>query len=100
MRLTRKGFVAWLRSKGSSDMVGMSVTYSSCPLATYLEFVTGEQCGVVSDIWERHLHSGTGPISSKNPAWASAFIKALDTGPSHDVTARHALKLLGENNGN
>ena len=98
-KLTRKGFVAWLRSKKPRARVGSGnptrrYQAAFCPLRTYL----GEDY-TVRRLHYRHKFGGYRPM----PKWAGAFVLAVDNAVDYNwgrVTARRALALLGEEPGN
>ena len=90
MRLTKVGFVAWLRSKKPEDKVGISQNSTRCPLGRYLLFATRRVCHVTSRYW---LNSDS--KSHPNPTWAYSFVNAVD-GAKRGITAKRALELLKE----
>ncbi len=88
-KLTRTGFVKWLRAKHPRTRVGYSLNgMYSCPLAKF----TGVAVGPVryGALWEEKAL----------PEWARDFVQAVDdvggTNASPPITAKQALALLGE----
>lgn len=88
MRLTKKGFVAWLRSKRPTSTVGLCILPNKCPIARYLRETYGEEVEVYSEAFGGH------PM----PAWARALVWATDDGKrdGQRITAGRVLALLGE----
>ena len=92
MRLTRKGFEAWLRGKNPRDVVGYPGSCRTCPI--------GRCRTETNTTWPRQsAPAGWGPWYR----WARKFTIAVDeTSPStHDfihkrITAARALKILGD----
>ena len=90
-KLTRTGFVAWLKSKHPRTRVGQSYSgILACPLAKF----TGVAIGGLGSYFPRGL--GT-PVPL--PRWANNFVKAVDAVQGNEtpqITAKQALALLGE----
>ena len=78
MRLTRKGFRAWLAGKRPSAIVGRARLAWDCPLSRYAD----------------------GPIVpgfTRLPTWARQFVGRVDSSArcfAEPVTARRALEIL------
>ena len=90
MRLTKKGFCEWLKSKDPAEVVGRPRIQEACPIATYLNETTGEiDWHVDGDHYANLRHK------RKMPPWASDFVLHID-GFKHRVSASKALKILGE----
>lgn len=90
MRLTKKGFVAWLRKKKAGAIVGLPAQPLSCPLAVYIRSLKGgEHAQVYGDKIEYEVHDV--PL----PQWACRFVAAVDS-DTLVITGQHALELLGE----
>ena len=92
MRLTKKGFVEWLRGLKSSDTVGYTRARTNCPLANYLALKNDSRCHVNSTWWYAEDSKET---THTHPPWARKFVEDVDIG-SEGVTAKKALALLGE----
>ncbi len=80
-KLTRKGFVSWLRAKHPRTKVGYSLPgfHKECPLGNFLGMKV--------------------LVSNAKPLWAKNFIRAVDTvkkNTTTPITAKQALALLGE----
>lgn len=86
MKLTRHGFMRWLRSKKGSDIVGSPQEWKDCPLAQYLG--TG--------VTEEEYGDGPYGTGTRLAPWASDFVVAADKGRRNSITAKRALELLGE----
>ena len=92
MKLTRKGFQAWLESKNRRQVVGYRYEDCSgeryCPLAQYLRETFHPEARVGS------LFIFIGVIQfTKLPRWAMDFVNRVDRGPTR-ITAARALKYL------
>lgn len=74
MRLTRKGFRAWLESKRPREIVGEPAETDMCPLANFI----GKE-------W-----------NYEGPKWADDFANSVDDllGQVQRITAARALKIL------
>ena len=91
MRLTKKGFKEWLEGKDPSEIAGISVNSTSCPLAVYLQNETGHLWEVERD----HYHDAI--TSHDLPRWAQQFVVNVDDftlGEPGKVSARDSLELL------
>ncbi len=90
-KLTRTGFVAWLKSKHPRTRVGQSLAgLHACPLARFTGWTIG------TTVYWIDAAKGSG---STLPKWARDFVKAVDAvqgGKSPQITASKALALLGE----
>ena len=89
MRLTRKGFEAWLKDQPSEKIVGTPGYNMLCPLAAYLQD-QGDLDASVS-----YVAYWVNEKSHDSPAWARRFTKAADATGIEPITARRALELLG-----
>ena len=92
MRLTKKGFVEWLRGKKSNQTVGYPRARTICPLSNYLSIRVGSYCHVTGAGW---YAEGSRDTIHRNPKWAINFVADVDS-TSELVTAKRALALLGE----
>ena len=76
MKLTRKGFRAWLAEKRPSAVVGRARLICDCPLSRYAD---------------RPIN----PWFPRLPPWARQFIRQVDeAGLNTPITARRALEIL------
>ncbi|KKL83539.1 hypothetical protein LCGC14_1973780 [marine sediment metagenome] len=93
-KLTRKGFVAWLRSKHPRTKVGQSLSgLRKCPLAKF----TGANVGIYCYWFDRGAKTETERVLM--PVWAQKFVIAVDTFHGQkrpQITAKKALELLEE----
>lgn len=90
MRLTRKGFRAWLEAKPPLEIVGIRGEPYDCPLARYLAQKGLRQ----SELLLRAVY-GPGGKFQNLPRWATQFIVQVDLQPGVNlVTAKQALKHL------
>ena len=90
-RLTRKGFVAWLRNQPADAVVGEADDGTVCPLAYYLD-----GAGIAVDCVTSHRWRDVEGAYHRLPPWAAAFVAGVDHGsPWHLVTAEAARALLG-----
>ena len=75
MKLTRKGFRAWLAGKRPSTVVGRALTYD-CPLS-------------------RYVNRPINPYTDRFPQWVHRFVSRADkAGLGQSITARRALEIL------
>ena len=97
--LTKRKFVAWLRSKKPGSIVGRTVEDCGCPVAVYIRETSGVTVSVMEDVMEpvdaRGCTAGPGRAL---PKWAAEFISKLDITSGlpwqTPVTARRCLKAL------
>jgi hypothetical protein len=90
-RLTKKDFIAWLRSKHPQTKVAPDYYgCTNCPLANYLTQTTG----VAYEVFDSGVYA---PIISGNikalPAWALRFVECVDS-VHNSVSAAKALEIL------
>jgi len=98
-------FRQWLQSKDPITCVGISNRGLSCPLATYLRDIHGQNNvsvgrSVIMDT-RRLLDIDADNLAPdvKLPAWAEKFVTAVDhdaLGWEHAISASTALRLLDE----
>ncbi len=86
-KLTRKAFVAWLRSKPPRRRVGWRGDPSFCPIAKFLD-------GPVMDVNAEQY--GCDGVYRPMPKWGTTFIMDIDGGEQRYLTAGACLKALGE----
>jgi hypothetical protein len=93
MRLTKKVFVEWLKSK--TGYVGARMKPESCPIATfYREFVGAKYVEAASDI--EYTKDGKRWYIKKAPFWAEQFMNDVDNGGVTGtlITVEEALEIL------
>ncbi len=82
--LRRTNFVRWLRKQAPESIVGTPTESEVCPLACYMG----------ASVYDTEMVFDGGRLTTLQP-WAQEFIKRVDRNKK-DITAAHALKLLGE----
>lgn len=90
-KLLRKAFIAWLRSKPPSSIVGRSNNCCYCPIAVYLATITKVES---TNISVRDDCIDLGPWVLDTPVWVEIFIQKVDALKISRVTAKRALTLL------
>lgn len=99
--LTKPKFAAWLKARGrkkagaSGYLTSNETSWGSvCPIATYLQEVTGD-----TDIFVAWMFAESGPVAVCLPEWASRFISQYDnTVPENrdHLTGNRAAAILAE----
>src|SRR5665213_655821 len=92
-QITKEGFKEWLQAKEPEIIVGSARLCAACPIANYLNSVTGKVLVVGSTYWI----SGNMEASMQLPSWAAEFINKVDRkiGPRL-ISAQYALTLLDQ----
>lgn len=93
MRLNRKKFYAWLKSKKPTDVVGESRSCHGCPIAMfYYEATKGHEVVISENGMGYRMDRGTGgrPV----PWWTSRFMLGVDGSGLDKITAAKALEIL------
>lgn len=93
MKLTQKGFRAWLESKHPQTVVGRSFEGRTCPIAKYLKD-SGANSPSVGRL-SFTINYTTTNWQLDLPRWATEFVGRVDgIGKHKPVTASRALKIL------
>ena len=92
MKLNKKAFRTWLKSRPQCDIVGESGNPWACPLATFLFDTTGNASLVSAKMYSDSKWNET-PL----PQWAQAFISTIDCADDYFVVTRErALQVLDD----
>ena len=93
MRLDRTKFVAWLKKKPLTEIVGMNRDCLSCPIAKF--YLSDDRSQIV--IFERdcELYVDRGDGGRPLPRWASDFVRKIDDDDDGHISAARALEVLG-----
>lgn len=94
MKLDRSRFVAWLKGKPPTEVVGEQRDCHSCPLANFYEEASGGCEVVIFDRWGEH-YIDRGYSTRRLPDWAADFVHDVDGEDDARITAHRALQLLG-----
>lgn len=99
MKLDRKKFETWLRSKPADQIVGQRRDGCGCPLASFhAEASGGWEVTIFSDDNGLGYVINRGNGNRRLPEWADAFAFLVDRndGDSHKISAGRALEILKE----
>lgn len=94
MRLDRRKFAAWLKTKRPEEIVGENRDCHACPIANFYSATSGG-CEIV--IFERAGYGyfiDRGDGGRPAPAWASSFISDIDGDDNGRITAGRAIEIL------
>ena len=95
MRLDRRKFETWLKTKPATASVGERRHSLGCPIANFYAEISGG-CEVV--IWDSGgdylIDRGSG--ARLLPWWAARFVFLVDGSATREITAGHALEILAE----
>lgn len=93
MRLIQSKFVAWLRSKAPTEIVGENRDCHSCPIAKFYNEASGGCDLVIFERWGEYFGDrggGARPL----PVWAQHFVFAVDGDENGQITADRALEIV------
>lgn len=93
MRLCRKKFIAWLKTKQPDEIVGRKRECHSCPVANFYRERSGG-CEVVIFENDGRYIIDRGCYKKEMPQWASGFAFAIDGEPCSHISAARALEIV------
>ena len=92
IEVTYEGFKEWLKAKEPVAFVGLTRSPCNCPLARYLNGLTGQECSVYDNRFYMY------PLNEYQNLqdWMRAFIKKVDgySEYGYSIAAEYALKCL------
>ena len=93
-KVTRKNFKSWLESLSAHEVIGISRTPTSCPLAAFVKTHGYPYASVgVFIMWGQDSYNLADYY--KIPIWADKFITKVDSlGENQPVTAEKCLEIL------
>jgi hypothetical protein len=97
MKLIRREFERWLKSKPCDAVVGFKRDNCECPIASFHTDASGGLEVVISS--DRNGYGyviDRGDGDRKMPAWADAFAFLVDSEPDEKISAGRALELLAQ----
>lgn len=94
MRLRRKKFIAWLKTKKPDEVVGIAQDNCGCPLANFYHDASG---GCDVSIFQNGYGTYSidrGYVKRPLPRWAHNFAFEVDTDANGDISAARALEIM------
>jgi hypothetical protein len=95
MRLDERKFIAWLRAKPPTEIVGENRDCHSCPIATFYSETAGNDIVIFDRYGGGDYMGDRGGGARRLPAWAKDFIFEVDGDSDGKISARRALQALG-----
>lgn len=97
--LERDLFVRWLKARDAEQVIGEATHSELCPLAHYLQDVTGQAISVTClDVQFGWFSEEECKVIRKQlcklPAWAEEFVEQVDYADEAEIRAEVALQLL------
>jgi hypothetical protein len=93
MRLVRSKFVAWLKARPPTEIVGGNRDCHSCPIARFYYEASGGCEVVISDTGDGYIID-RGYYQRRLPGWAESFVWTIDGDCDGKITAARALEAM------
>lgn len=93
MRLDRAKFLAWLKQKKPTEIVGENRDGCACPLANFYADASGGSEVAIFERWGAY-YIDRGYDKRRLPGWAELFVIDVDDDESPQVSAARAIEIL------
>lgn len=95
MRLDRRKFLAWLKTKRPDEAIGNRQDCHSCPLANfYYDASQGCEVVIADNGLDGCYYIDRGYDNRRLPRWAGRFVRGVDNETGSVITARRAIEIM------